>query len=199
MATTFSRINLINSALLAQGQTEISDGDNSLEWRTLSTNWPMIVEAELQDGAYNFTLIEDELPTRAGDGIFGYTDAYTTPADALHVRNVWTEDSMGTRTDIDWYQGKTNINVDAATGIFVEYVEASDPDQFSALFATGIQMKLEALILRSMKEEYGNARDLEAMAEEKLQRARTNSSNSKAPRPLFRSGGRFVDARFRRG
>jgi hypothetical protein len=200
MATTFTKLGLFNAALLSQGKVEIAEDDDSLEWRTLNANWATLIEAELQDSAINYSLIEEELPTRAADGSFGYDDAYTAPTEALHIRHVWKLDSNGDRVDLDWFNGKTYLHVnDAAVGIWVEYVEASDPGQFGPLFAQGIQMKLEAIILRAMKEEYRSASEMEARAEEKLQRARTNASNEKSPKPLFKSRGRFSSARFTRG
>ena len=55
MASSFSMLQIINAALVAQGQYPIDTNDGSDEWELLSRNWPLIVEAELEDGAYQFS------------------------------------------------------------------------------------------------------------------------------------------------
>ena len=98
MATQFSMLQIMNAALIAQGRDEIvSENDGSNEWRLLSRNWPLIVEAELEDGAYNFTREQRELLTRSA-GKYGYEDAYVVPLTALHVRRLWTQDEAGVRS-----------------------------------------------------------------------------------------------------
>jgi len=201
MSTTFSRLGIINAALLAQGQTELSaESDGSLEWRTLAAQWPFLVESELEDGGYAHQFVEQELIERIGDGRFGFTDRYWLPSQALHVRRVFTEATDGQRIYFDnWQQDGTGLNVNAPEGIWVEIVEAMDADQFSPNFALGIQKKMEMHIARAMKEEHSLADRLEAEAQMYLQRARTSSANKSGPKPLFRKTSVFADARFRRG
>lgn len=200
MATTFSKLGLINAALLSQGQTELdAENDGSLEWRTLDANWARIVEAEMEDAAMRHNIVEEEVATRDGAGKFGYDDQYLTPSSALHIRRVFKEDTDGNVTYLDdWYQDKTHINVNEENGIWVEYVEVIDPDEFGPLFASGIQKKLEAVLCRAVKEEHNLADRLEQEAEYLLQRARTSASKSKGPPRLFRASSVFADARFRR-
>jgi hypothetical protein len=201
MGTTFSRLQIINAALLSQGQTELAaEDDGSLEWRTLAANWVQVVESELQDGEYAHSIVEIELPSRLAAGKFGYADQYRVPSTVLHVRGAFTEDASGNQIQIaDWYQGWETINVNSASGIWIDAVEDLQEDQFSPLFVMGIQLKMEAIILRAIKEEVSQAREMEQMAEEKLQRARTSSSKSKSPRPFFNPSSRFTRARFSRG
>lgn len=201
MSTTFSRLGLINAALLAQGQTELTvENDGSLEWRMLAAQWPLIVESELEDGGYAHLFIEQEIETGTQPGRFGYTDRYKIPTDLLHVRRVFTAATDGTNTYYDeWYQDATGVNVNVTGGIWIEAVEAADAADFSPLFATGIQRKLEMHIARALKEEHQLADRLEQEANMYLQRARTSAANKSGPKPLFRTDSVFTRARFRRG
>lgn len=197
MATQFSMLQIINAALTAQGQDPISDNDGSAEWSILTRNWPLIVEAELEDGAYNFNRSEEFLATRI-DGKFGFDDGYMVPLNAIHVRAVWTIDTSGARVFQDWTQDGSNVYVDCADGVYAELVTVADVDLWSANFCRGVQMKMEAVILRSMKEESRDAAEMEQRAEVYFERARAKSSKSRSPTEPYREG-RFAAARFRRG
>lgn len=199
MATEFSKVEIINAALLAQGQEMLSsENDGSIQWITLSKNWPSIVEAELEDGQYHFTREEVALETRV-DGKFGFDDAYLVPADALHVRRVFTEDTSGRRTLLDFVQDDAYVHVDEPDGVSVEYLVCPDISAWSPLFVRGIQLRMEAVILRAFKEEFQEAAALDSAAEYTLARARTSSSNARSQTEFFKQGGRFTDARHRRG
>jgi hypothetical protein len=197
MASSFSMLQIINAALVAQGQYPIDTNDGSDEWELLSRNWPLIVEAELEDGAYQFSKQQFSLLTRI-DGKFGYDDGYTLPLTILHVRELWTEDTAGVRDYIDWTQDGAAVYVDHDSGVFVEGVIVAQEDLWSANFSRGVQMKLEALILRALKEEETSAARMEMQAEVHFERARTISSKSRsATSPFMR--GQIATARFRRG
>jgi len=190
-------LQVINAALVSQGQYTVSDNDGSDEWKLLSMNWPGIVEAELEDGLYNFTRRQEQLLTRV-EGKFGFDDGYAVPLDALHVRRLWTEDDTGIRTFPDWTQDGTNVYLDGTDGCFVEIIEVSTQDLWSANFIRGIQMKMEALILRAIKEEPGEASEMDSRAEVYFDRARTKSTKSRSARAPYREG-RLAAARFGRG
>ncbi len=197
MATEFSMLQIMNAALISEGLDElVSENDGSDEWRLLSRNWPLVVEAELEDGAYHFTKTTVLLNSRQ-DGSYGYPDAYVVPLAALHVRRLWVEDEDGVRTFPDWVQDGTKVHVDAADGVWIEYVAAVDADLWSANFARGVQLKLQAVIL-NFREERSAAAVLEQQAEMAFQRARTSSSKSRSPQPPYKPS-RFAIARFTRG
>ena len=178
MAHDFSMLGIFNAALVAQGLQEIvSENDGSDEFRVLSRNWPAIVEAELEDGAYFFARREMELHNRT-DGQFGFRDAFLIPPDAIHVRRVW--DPANPRHQIDYVQDGTHVHVNHSSPITVQYLEVADESLWSANFVRGVQMKLEAVILRALKEEAGEAAAMEAQAETYFQRARTNSSKARS-------------------
>ena len=82
MATSFSMLQIMNAALVAEGFDEaLAENDGTVEWRLLSRNWPLIVEAELEDGNYHFTRKQAELLTRA-DGL----RALVTSREVLNLR-----------------------------------------------------------------------------------------------------------------
>jgi len=197
MATQFSMLQIINAALSEQGEYTVNGEDASNEWLVLSRNWPLIVEAELEDGAYNFTRRQIQLETRT-NGKYGYDDAYAVPLDVLHVRRLWTEDEGGVRSFPDWTQDGSNVYVNDPNGCFVEVVEVPGVDLWSANFARGIQLRLEAVILRSLKSEPNQAADMDARAEMHFDRARVKSSKSRSATEPYREG-RLHSARFRRG
>jgi hypothetical protein len=197
MATEFSMLQIMNAALISEGLDEIvSENDGSDEWRLLARNWPLIVEAELEDGAYHFTKTPVFLQSRQ-DGSFGYEDAYIVPLAALHVRRLWVEDDNGTRSFPDWVQDGTKVHVNEADGVWIEYITAADEHLWSANFARGVQLKLQAVIL-NFREERSAAAAVEQQAEMAFQRARTSSSKSRSPTEPYKPS-RFARARFTRG
>lgn len=195
MATTFSMLQIMNAALVAEGFDElVAENDGTVEWRLLSRNWPLIVEAELEDGNYQFTRKQSNLLTRT-DGKFGFDDAYLVPTEALHVKRLWTEGDDGIRDmSLDWAQDGTYVYVNEPAGVWVEYSEAADPAIWSANFARGVQMKLQAILL-TFREERGAASQMEAQAEVYFQRARTNSSRGRSATEPYRRS-RYAQARF---
>ncbi len=188
MATEFSMLGIMNAALLAQGQEEIVvENDGSIEFQLLARNWPGIVEAELEDGNYYFTKKQMNLITRT-DGLFGFDDGFLVPHGALHVRRLWITNINGDRIGTDWVQDGSYVYCNNPEGCWIEFLEVSEVDLWSANFTRGIQKKLEALIATAVKEEPNEARTLEQEAETYLQRARTNSSKARSARPPFKKG-----------
>ncbi|GGE29931.1 hypothetical protein GCM10011360_17480 [Primorskyibacter flagellatus] len=191
-------LGIMNAALLAQGQLEIvAENDGSMEYRTLFRNWPGIVESELEDGAYYFTRVEQNLVTRA-PGKFGYDDAYLTPSAAIHVRRCWLRNSQGHDINVDWIQDGTHVHLNNPDGCWIEYVEVGAQNLWSANFCMGVQKRCEAIIARAVREEYREAEGLDQAAEVYFQRARTNSSKARSAQPFYRKGP-IASARHRRG
>tara|TARA_R110000796_G_scaffold9452_3_gene32179 strand:- start:2795 stop:3391 length:597 start_codon:yes stop_codon:yes gene_type:complete len=198
MATQFSMLGIMNAALLAQGQLEIvSENDGSMEYRTMARNWPGVVEAELEDGAYFFTKQEAELVTRV-PGQYEFSDGYVVPASALHVRNAWLMSATGSKIEVDWVQDSTHVYLNSPDGCWIEYAICSEPDLWSANFVRGVQKRMEAIISRAIKEEFGEASQLDQEAEMYFQRARTNSSKARSAKPFYNKGP-IASARNRRG
>lgn len=198
MATSFQMLMIMNAALVAEGFDEaLAENDGTVEWRLLSRNWPLIVEAELEDGNYQFTRQQAQLLTRT-DGKFGFDDAYLVPLDALHVRRLWTEDDQGARdVSVEWAQDGSYVYVNEPSGVWIEYVEVADSSLWSANFARGVQLKMQAILL-TFREERSAAQAMDAQAEVHFQRARTNSSRGRSTSQPFRRS-RYAEARFGRG
>lgn len=191
-------LSIINAALLAHGQESVAENDGSEEWRVCSSQWPTIVEAELEDGNYRFSK-EEVTVTAYSSGKFGYDNAYQVPATALYVRNVWAIDSAGNRYDIAWCQDATHVHMTHNDGCVIEYVLVPDESVFTANFAAGVKSAMEAVILRSLKEEYAEAREFDDKALYFFQRARSKSSNARSKDAPYRDTGSIISARFRRG
>lgn len=198
MSTQFSMIGIMNAALLSQGQLEIvSENDGSMEWRTMFRNWPLVVEAELEDGQYYFTKHEAHLVTRT-DGKFSFNDGYLVPSSALHVRRCWLEGPHRTAINVDWVQDGSYVYLDNPSGCWIEYIEVGGIDLWSANFARGVQKRMEAIISRAVREEYGEASSLDEQAELYFQRARTSSSKARSATKFYKKGS-IASARNRRG
>lgn len=197
MATQFSMLQIMNAALVAEGYDEIlAENDGTVEWRLLSRNWPLIVEAELEDGNYHFTRIQTNLLSRQ-PGKFGFEDAYIVPDEAMHVRLLWTEEDDGTRDmSVEWAQDGNAVYVNEDEGVWIEYAEAADPSLWSANFARGVQMKLQAVLL-TFREERSAAQQMDAQGEIHFQRARTNSSRGRSATEPYKQS-RYARARFGR-
>ncbi len=196
--SSFSMIQIMNAALSVQGYDEIvADNDGSDEWTLLSSQWPFIVEAELETGNYHFTRQQAFLQTRQ-DGLFGYDDAYIIPGDALHVRRLWTETDTGIRnTDVPWGQDGSRVHVNSPDGVFIEYLISGEPHLWGANFSAGVKMSLEAALLRN-KEDFAAAREMDAAALAKFQLARTTSSRGRSATEPYKRG-RIAQARFASG
>lgn len=191
-------LGIFNAALLAQGQLEIvAENDGSMEYRTMARNWPAIVEAELEDGAYFFAKIQAQLVTRS-PGLFDFEDGYLVPDAALHVRNVWVQSDTGQKREVDWVQDSARVYLDSPDGCWIEYATCSEPNLWSANFVRGVQKRMEAIISRSIKEEFGEAAQLDQEAEMYFQRARTNSSKARSAKPFYNKGP-IAKARNQRG
>lgn len=188
-------LSIMNAALNSQGLDEIASvNDGSVEYLVLARNWPLIVEAELEDGLYHFTRQQTQLLTRT-DGKFGFNDGYMLPGDCLTVRDLWILDN-GERIERDWTQDNQYVYLDNASGCYIEYLVAASESLWTANFARGVQMKLEAVLLRAVKEEYGEAREMEQQAEVYFQRARTQSSKARSATPPYKLGA-IAEARHR--
>ena len=194
--TQFSMLQIINAALAAQGEDEVTSlEDGTPEFRILARNWPFVVEAEMEAGIYTFSREEAFTQSRV-DGKFGFADGYAVPQAALHVRKVWTVKNGQTIEPI-WVQDGEHVHVDEAAGIYMEYLTVPDQSFWGANFSRGVQLRLQAILSRATGEPM-EARDLDGQAEMAFQTARTVSSKSRSDVIRQRQSS-FAMARFRRG
>jgi hypothetical protein len=197
MATQWSMLDIMNAALLSQGQDEIvSENDGTPEFRVLMRNWPLIVEAELEAGQYQFTKQEAAL-TNQVTGKFGFTYGYEVPLGTLHVRHLWLP-VEGARNFTDWVQDGEYVYVESATGCTVEYLISPEPHLWGANFARGVQLKLEAVLAKAVSGEFSEAMNLDMQGEAAFQTARTMASKSRSTRRTMRTSS-YATARFNRG
>lgn len=200
MATQFSMLGIMNAALTQRGWDEIvSLNDGTPEFRVMQRQWPLIVESELQDGNYEFSRQEATL-TALTPGKYGFDNSFQVPAAALQVRHVWFE-TNGVRTTCDhWSMDDDGLYLTLPTGAscVIEYLHVPDEAAWSARFARGVQMKLEAALLRALEGDAREAEQMDIAGEMEFQKARTASSKAKSPDPVVRQGG-LASARFRRG
>lgn len=201
MAEQWTRLGLMNTALVNRGWDEIvSEEDGTPEYRNMARNWPLIVEAELEEGAYDVTRVEASPAALTSDS-FGFEHKFAIPGDALHIRKVWLI-SGGQRYHCDnWLQNSTHVFLTLPSDSYtctIEYIVSADPSVWGANFATGVQLMLEAGLARGLEKDPVASRELMAQAAEYFQRARTKSSKSRSAGPAVRQGG-LANARFGRG
>lgn len=198
MPHQYSMLAIMNAALTSCGWDEMTaENDGTAEFRTMMRNWHMIVESELEAGNYEFSRKEATLVSRI-PGKFGKEDGYLIPAEAITVRHLWTTGTSGVREYVDWSSDGTAVYLDNAEGCVIEYLTVPDPSIWSANFSTGVQYRLQAVLLRAHAGEAGEALQMEGMAEQAFQTARTLASKARAPRPLVRESS-LAKARFGRG
>lgn len=179
-----SKIQIFNAALTATRNNTVTTNDGSKEWLLLESNWTGIVEAALERGRYNFSRERVDLTSR-NDGAFGYDDRYTLPADCLIVRHVYVDEVL---TE-DWETDADELFINATSGVEAEYVQIADVEQtWSRQFDLGIQLKMEAVCLRGLNEEYAEADRREERADYELLRARSISSGQRGKRRPYREG-----------
>lgn len=188
---------IINAALLVHGyDQQTSETEGSAEFILLNSEWPLIVETELEGGKYGFSRQQAFLQTRI-DGKFGYSDAYLNPGDAMHIRSLWYLDGE-TRVEPHWIQDGTHVHVEGAdAGVYIDYVVSAEEHLWSATFCEGIKWSLVASLYRA-QEDHNAAAAVEQKAAMILQQARTNSAKQRSARPAFRPG-QIARARFSRG
>ncbi|MDR9393987.1 MAG: hypothetical protein RI571_06620 [Roseovarius sp.] len=198
MATQFSMLGIMNAALTERGWDEIvSLNDGTPEFRLMQRQWPRIVEAELEDGNYQFSRQETTL-TALTPGRYGFDNSFQLPASALHVRHVWFVTNSVRTTCDHWSMDDDGLYATLPTGAdcVIEYINCPDPAAWSARFAAGVQYKLEAALLRGLEGDAREASEMDGAGEIEFQKARTKSSQSKSSDPITRQGG-LAGARFR--
>ncbi len=194
--TQFSMLQIINAALAAQGEEEVTSlEDGTPEYRILARNWPFIVEAEMESGLYTFSR-EEVFTTARVEGKFGFADGYALPLVAIHVRKVWTVTNT-TISEPIWVQDGENVYCDEADGVWMEYVTVNDLSFWGANFSSGVKLRLQAILARATGEP-SEANSLDAQADMAFERARTASSKSRSDHTRPRQSS-FAEARFGRG
>lgn len=201
MENPFSMLQIMNAALLSQGEEQIvSLNDGSDAYRVLAANWPLIVQSGLEIGNYFFTREQVNITTTT-TGKFNYTNAYAIPANTLTVRSAWIVEASGNDNivlDIDWIQDQSYVYCNETTGIYIERLVSADSSIWSATFTRAVKLALEAVILRAMKEEFNEALKMEQLADLMFEEAKTHSSQARSGKKAYKKGP-IASARFVRG
>ena len=175
----------MNQALSASGQPgkEITEASTGPEFALMDRWYDEIVRDAFESGDFHFGKTRLDLTTRSA-GDFGFDDAWLLPNDILHIIKVF----VNKYDTEDWERNGKYLYINASSLVAVEYVKSGQEDRWTAAFAKGIVGELEALLRRSINEEYEEGRDTAQMAKFQLQIAGTQSSKQRGQRRPFRKG-----------
>jgi hypothetical protein len=192
--TQRSKTTIFNAALTRTGNNSSTEGDGSILWEALETNYDEIVRCGFEDGEYPFGRIRSQLTSRA-DGGLGYEDAYTYPSEIIHITDVYLDDCRASDLQEAWdIDASTRQLMIDASGrkVEIEGLKRGLEHTWSGKFALAIQRKLEAVIKDVLEEsEESSMKDSEG--DFMMMKASVKGSKSRSKRKL-RKGGRLVRA-----
>jgi hypothetical protein len=182
--TQRSKTTIFNAALTRTGNNSSTEGDGSILWEALETNYDEIVRCGFEDGEYPFGRIRSQLTSRA-DGGLGYEDAYTYPSEIIHITDVYLDDCRASDLQEAW-------DIDASTRQLMIDASGRKVEIEGLKLALAIQRKLEAVIKDVLEEsEESSMKDSEG--DFMMMKASVKGSKSRSKRK-FRKGGRLVRA-----
>lgn len=179
------RITIINDALVNTGNNEVNvEYDGSTEWQVAERSYRRALSFLLPRHSWNFgnksAPLAGLLPESPHPIL---TKAYALPSDCLLVEAAWVNSHP-----LDEYEIMDNrFCCRYETGVVVKYVRAPLPDQWPALFAELLTMKVESFLLRGLNEDTDNARKRDSEVEAMLSEVRSAQDRQEPPRALFRS------------
>jgi hypothetical protein len=173
-------LSLVNAALSATGNERIQTFDDGTAQAVVaSENYERIVRAEMAyPWTWNVATRRLAQITTPPDAPWEY--AYQIPTDVLDVQRVLQADVSAT-----WERWADKILTDSDnTDDYLIAVCRTRPDErlWPADFANGIVLRLEALFLRALSEEYGKADARDGEAEKVLKLARNADAKRRTPR-----------------
>jgi len=193
-----SKITIFNAALTRTGNNPTTEGEGSIVWQAMESNYDDIVRAAFEDGELPFGKNRIELTSRAV-GRFGYTDAYTYPIEIIHIYDVFLDgyraSVLGEAWDID--ASTREIMLDAEDRkVEIEGIREGQEYTWSGTFAMGVQRRLEAVIKDVLEEvEESGAKD--SAADFEFLKAGIKGSKNRSRRKV-RGPGRLTRAHRRR-
>lgn len=175
----------MNMALGASGQPgkEVTEASTGPEFALMERWYPEIVGEVFEDGDLHFGKERVTLTTRSA-GDFGFDDAWLLPENILHIIQVFVSEY----DTEDWERNGDYLYIDAATSVSVEYIKAGQENKWSSKATIAVVRKLEALLRRSINEEYEEGRDTEQAANFLAQMAGTHSSKQRGKRRSHQKG-----------
>ncbi len=195
-----SKTTLFNAALTRTGNNSTSEGDGSFVWQALEANYEEIVRAAFEEGKYPFGKVRETLTSRSA-GKFGYDDSYQLPTEAIHVDEVYFNECSASDLQERWdVNGETNeLLVDAnSRTIEVEYRRVGLEHTWSASFAKGIQLRLEAVI-KDVLEEFEEASAKDAQADYQILIGGVKGAKNRSQRKVWKKGASRLVRRRRGG
>lgn len=184
-------LSLVNAALSATGNQLIqSFDDGTTQAIVASENYERLVRAELiYPWTWNVATRRLEQIAVPPDAPWEY--AYQIPSDVMDVQRVLQADVTAT-----WERWADKILTDSDNSDdYLIAVCRTRPDErlWPADFAHGIALRLEALFLRALSEEYGKADARDAEGEKVLKLARNADAKRRTPRSPLKNT--LLDAR----
>lgn len=191
-----SKETIIDAALLRCGRSRTGGDANLLE--VIEANYDEIVRAAFEDGDGNFPFgRKRETLTSRYAGTNGYADSYRMPDGVLQIIEVYfagcTASDLLEPWDYDGVEGSILLNANGRT-IEAEWVISGLEHTWSALFARGIQRRIEAVIKDALEEmDEAIAKDQEG--DFAMLKAGVKASKNRSRRPFYRRGsGRLMRA-----
>jgi hypothetical protein len=185
-----SKDTIFNSALLRCGR-KTSGGDSDVR-QAMEANYDEIVRAAFEDSDGNlpFGRVRETLTSRSA-GTSGYDDAYSIPAAALHVVEVYFNDipagDLLEPWEVDGVNTSLLVNADNRT-VSIQYVKGGLESTWSSGFALAIQRRLEAVI-KDFLEETEEASMKEQEADFAFLKAGVKGAKGRAAGRIFKKGG----------
>lgn len=199
------QLKIINQALQNTGNNPVNViDDGSDEWRLANNAYEQALLYLIGEHDWNFSTATVAL-VRVGDSSYPtYTDAFAKPPDCIQLINVWRNDdqqrleqimSIYHRAMADQYPPALTyrvigdqIHTVAPKGVQAIYTQFPQGAQdWSTGFQAALRAKMEALIYRSLNEDYQMATAWEKYADELLQRAKSRNAQEDSTRSMFKS------------
>lgn len=187
------KLQIINAALTQTGNNPLTKWDQaSPEGIVIRANYEIEVLAELECAPYSFARKTAYL-TKKVEGNFEYAFGNALPEDSIKVRNLYLipahckgERAIGCYRCDDWDEVGCEIHWGlskraCADNIcpLIEYTHRPDEAKWPPNFVKAISQRMQAVILRAINEENGEARNADNDAEFSSMKARLKSSKRK--------------------
>ena len=169
----------INAAALRVGEEAITDAsDGSPLGKIASHNYELLVRAELGKHRWRFASKTVALNAISGTPDEPWLYAYTAPTDLMLLRTV---KAGGKPIPYEQMYNKVLTDTDPDTGVIAHYAWRPPESYWPPFFGEIIIRRLEAMILRSIKERHDEAKERDTAAEVQFREARRLDSQSSTP------------------
>lgn len=199
----YSKIDIINDALISTGNDPCEQDDGSTEWIAASKAYERCLPLLLYGHEWPFQTKTAPL-VRIGCSMYpGYTDIYEKPADCLHVENVWRTDlaPLVPQTSFFGLDGENAIPPELDYKIIGDQIHCCGPGGVTSLytqipgpnvawstgFVEALRRRIESLLAQGLNEDYDAAKELGAVALQEEEKAAARADQEQPRRVAFRS------------